>query len=282
MAYTAEISRNNPTCIIFTIDQSGSMEDPFGGSTDETQKRKADGVADATNRLIQNLVIRCAKEDGIRDYFHVAVIGYGDQKVESAFVGTLAGKDVVPISEIGSNPARLEERVKEKEDGAGGLIKEEIKLPIWFDPICKGGTPMCAALIKAKTLCEEWLAKYPNGFPPIVINITDGEATDGDPTIPADDLRKLASSDGEVMLLNLHLSSQKATPIQFPDNEENLPDEFAKRLFYMSSLLTSNMRKEAEQERITTSEKTRGFVFNADMIAVIKFLNIGTRPSNLR
>ena len=26
----------------------------------------------------------------------------------------------------------------------------------------------------------------------------------------------------------------------------------------------------------------RGFVFNADIVAVIRFLDIGTRPSNLR
>ena len=31
MAYQAEISRKNPGCFLFLVDQSESMEDPFGG-----------------------------------------------------------------------------------------------------------------------------------------------------------------------------------------------------------------------------------------------------------
>ena len=31
MPYTAEISRNNPTCFVFLLDHSGSMADNFGG-----------------------------------------------------------------------------------------------------------------------------------------------------------------------------------------------------------------------------------------------------------
>ena len=39
MPYTAEISRANPTCFLFLIDQSGSMADSFGT---EGAGRKAD------------------------------------------------------------------------------------------------------------------------------------------------------------------------------------------------------------------------------------------------
>jgi hypothetical protein len=67
MAYSAEISRKNPTCFLFLIDQSGSMADPFG--TGESKKRKADGVADAINNLLRELGIRCAKDEGIREFW---------------------------------------------------------------------------------------------------------------------------------------------------------------------------------------------------------------------
>ncbi len=50
----------------------------------------------------------------------------------------------------------------------------------------------------------------------------------------------------------------------------------------MSSLLPAYMQAMARQEGIRATETTRGFVFNADMVAVIRFLDIGTRPSNLR
>jgi hypothetical protein len=43
---------------------------------DETQKM-ANGVADAINRWLQELSLKCAKSDGLRVYYHVGVIGYG-------------------------------------------------------------------------------------------------------------------------------------------------------------------------------------------------------------
>ncbi len=279
MAYQAEISRTNPSCFLFLIDQSGSMSDPFGGG--ESSKKKADSVADAINKLLQNLVIKCAKNDGVRDYYNVGVIGYG-ASVGSAFAGSLAGKDLVPISQIANSPARIEERKKKVDDGAGGLVDQTIKFPIWFDPVAEGGTPMCQALAQAKTIIQEWIAQHPSCFPPIVINITDGEATDGNPSDPANEIKNLSSTDGNVLLFNVHLSSQRANPIEFPDSDSGLPDEFARLLFSMSSILPTHIQNAAKQEGYQISEASRGFVFNADIVSVIRFLDIGTRPSNLR
>jgi hypothetical protein len=277
MSYTAEISRDNPSCFLFLIDQSGSMGEPFGI---ESKKSKADGVADAINRLLQNLVIKCAKAEGVRDYYHVGVIGYG-KRVGSAFSGSLAGKSLVPISEVATKPARIEERTRKVEDGAGGLVDQTIKFPVWFDPVSIGGTPMCRALEKAYSILSEWLGERPNCFPPIVVNITDGEATDGNPIEIASQLTSLSSSDGNVLLFNLHLSNMKAPPVEFPDSQENLPDAYAKLLFDMSSRLPLFMREIAQEERYQVGEESRGFVFNADIVSVIRFLDIGTRPSNL-
>src|SRR5659263_640116 len=54
MPYTAEISRKNPSCFIFLIDQSGSMEDGWSG---ERSRKKSDELATIINRLLQNLVL---------------------------------------------------------------------------------------------------------------------------------------------------------------------------------------------------------------------------------
>ena len=279
MPYSAEISRANPSCFLFLIDQSGSMEDPFGGG--DASRKKADLVADAINRLLQNLVIKCAKEEGIRDYFYVGVLGYGD-KVGPALGGALAGKELVSIGEIGNQPARIEQRVKKVEDGAGGLVEQPIRFPVWFDPKGHGATPMCQALTLAHDVLARWLPQHPDSFPPIVINITDGEATDGNPAGAALALRDLSNNDGNVLLFNIHLSSKGAKPIEFPDTMDNLPDQYAKQMFELSSMLTPTMRSIAQQEGYSVGEASRGFVFNADMVSVIKFLDIGTRPSNLR
>jgi len=75
MSYTAEINRENPSCFLFLIDQSGSMSDPWAG---DPNKKKADELAVIINRLLQNLVLTCVRDEkGPRDYFHVGVIGYG-------------------------------------------------------------------------------------------------------------------------------------------------------------------------------------------------------------
>lgn len=279
MPYTAEISRGNPSCFLFLIDQSGSMDDPFGAG--DSARKKADGVADAINRLLQNLVIKCAKSEGVRDYYYVGVLGYGDH-VGPAFGGSLVGQDLVPISQIADNPARVEERSKKVDDGAGGLVEQTVKFPVWFDAVAHGGTPMCSALNRAQSILSAWLQQHPGAFPPIVINITDGESTDGDPAGPAQSLQGLAGDDGNVLLFNVHLSSQRAAPVEFPAQENGLPDQYAQLLFRMSSLLPGYMRNVAQQEGYAVSDGTRGFVFNGDMVSVIRFLDIGTRPSNLR
>ena len=273
MPYTAQISRSNPTALIFLLDQSSSMLEPFGRQPD---KRKADGVADALNRLLQNLVLKCAKADGIRDFFHVAMLSYGG-RVASAFGGALAGRNLVPISQVANNPLRVEVRTRKVDDGVGGVIDEQVKFPVWFEARPTGRTPMCAALRMAKEYVQAFLGVQPNCYPPIVINITDGHPSDGDPRTAAKELRELASKDGNVLLFNAHLSEKENQPIEFPDNEAGLPDNYAKLLFRMSSELPAKLVDAAKSAGFAVGPKSRGFVFNADLVAVIRFLDIGTR-----
>src|SRR6516164_8554743 len=127
MAYSAEISRTNPSCFLFLIDQSGSMAETFGAQPD---KKKAHEVATAINRLLQTLVLRCAKGQEVLDRFHVGVIGYGSSKVGSAWGGSLAGKTLVSISQLAANPLRVELRVKKADDAGGGLVEQKVKFPI--------------------------------------------------------------------------------------------------------------------------------------------------------
>ncbi|MHC5072814.1 MAG: vWA domain-containing protein [Planctomycetota bacterium] len=157
------------------------------------------------------------------------------------------------------------------------------RIPVWFDAVADGGTPMCRAVAEAEQIIEGWLEAHPDGFPPIVIHVTDGEATDGDPTDRLHHLTNMASSDGNVMLFNIHLSAHPgATPISFPDSPEGLPDEYSRMLFDTASPLTPTMRALAKEYGIETSDRSRGFVLNADMTVLVQAIDIGTRPSNLR
>jgi hypothetical protein len=278
MPYTAEITRNNPTCVLFMIDQSRSMRDEV--SAGDRTAPKSSGVASTINRWLQELSIKCAKGDGVRDYYHVGVIGYG-KKVGPALVGPNAGKDLVPISEIAGNPGRIEERKQKVPNEKGRLVKQAVKVPIWFDPVADGGTPMCQASAEAYRVLEGWLGKHGDAYPPLVIHITDGEATDGDPEQRVRALTNLSTSDGNTTLFNIHLSAHKnATPVIFPDSPDHLPDEYSRMLFNTASPLTDAMRAIAKERGIPTSAGSRAFVLNADLVALVQAIEIGTRPSD--
>ena len=96
-------------------------------------------------------------------------------------------------------------------------------------------------------------------------------------------MRQLQTEDGNVLLLNLHLSSRRVPPpIYFPSGEDGLPDQYARLLFQMSSQLPPYMKQEAQRSGYVVGEATRGFVFQAGIEDMISFLEIGTRPSNMR
>jgi hypothetical protein len=280
MSYKAEISRKNPGCLLFLVDQSASMEDPFGGA--DSERSKAEELATILNRLIHNLSIRCAKSDAIYDYFDVGVIGYSGDAGRPAFGGALAGKELLSISDLANNPLRIEDRSKKVSDGTGGVTEQKVKFPVWFDPSCASGTPMCAALKTAGEIIKGWAVEHPNSFPPIVINLTDGESTDGNPIPDATALASLGTNDGAVLLFNAHLSSAVGAPIELPGEPDSLPDEYARQLFEMSSPLTPFMVARARELGMPVDENSRGFVFNAQPVQIIQFLDIGTRPANLR
>jgi hypothetical protein len=273
MAFTAEISRTNPTCLLFLVDQSSSMDEPFGG---QQGKKKSEGVADGINRLLQNLVLKCAKADGVRDYFHVGVIGYG-KTIEPCLAGTTPEQPLAPISVIANNPIRLEQRKRTVDDGAGGLVEQSFRFPIWFEPVAAGKTPMAGAMKMAKDVLAEFLQIYPNCYPPMVLNLTDGKPTDENPLDAAVEMKGMKSTDGNVLLFNAHISSSSAQSVCFPSEESVLADKYAQLLFRMSSILPPKLMGAAKDEGYAISGPARGFVFNADLVSVIRFLNIGTR-----
>jgi len=240
--------------------------------------KKADGVADAINRLLHALVRRCTKGEDILDRCYLGVIGYGS-RIRSALGGALAGQSLVPVSAIGKNPLRVESRTKKDPDGAGGVIEMNVSFPVWIEPVASGKTHMHEALTEAHKTLKNFVDNRRRAFPPIVINITDGMASDAEPEKAAADLRALQTEYGNVLLFNVHISDKVASPIELPVDESQLPDKYARRLFQMSSELPPEMIAEARSMEFDVSDGARGFVFNGDLVSVIRFLEFGTRTS---
>ena len=276
MSYAAEISRRQPGCIFFLIDQSTSMNLPWRGS--DTTSR-AQRLTDAINRLLQELVVRCTKsqDEGVREYFDGGVFGYGSESFGPVMGGSLANKELVSIRDVAEHPLRLESRTRSMPDGDGGIVEAEVRHPVWFELDALGKTPMCAALREARSILDPWTRRHPRSFPPLVFNITDGEATDGDPYEPSLALRNVSTEDGPVVLFNVHISSSEETPALYPNSPKALSDDFARQLFAMSSVLPSSFRDKFQDEDYDVGEESRAFVFNAGIAEVIRCLDIGTR-----
>lgn len=282
MSYEAEISRVNPTCFFFLIDQSSSMLDPIMGVTGNPSK--ADFIADAINKVIQSLVVTASKDTNILRYYQIGALGYG-AKITSPLDYFSGDQELVWIDDLATNLLRIEDREKIVSDGAGGVIKVPTKFPIWIESFAYGWTPMCEALERTKVILGTWVKNHPNAYPPTVINFTDGEANDdGDPTTIAQELRSIHTSDGDVLVFTLHVSSnQSSNATVCPNVDELLPDAPSKRMFDMSSQLTSIMLSMAKDDYgIELLKGAKAFVYNANIEQLVTMLDIGTRPANMR
>ena len=176
--YTQSITRNHRTAFILAIDCSGSMAESilFRGR----RLTKAEAVAGITNDLLFELVERARRSDGIRDYYDIAVIGYsGDDEVRSLLPD---GEELVPVSALAAREMPVRTEVIEHRLPDGSIALREIPAPSWIEPQAAGQTPMCEALRRVRDIAAEWTARAANAesFPPVVFNITDGEATDCD------------------------------------------------------------------------------------------------------
>jgi hypothetical protein len=277
LPYQKSVDRASPGCIIFLIDQSFSMTDPFAGS----QKSKCEVVATAINRFIGELITTCEKgEEEPRGYFDVAVIGYTtDQnaipRIGSLLQGNVRGMDLVSVVDLYRNPLDIE--IRQKDDGLGGLIN--VNFPVWYrnpPPELMLGTPMCAALAHVHRVAQTWADTHPGSFPPVVIHLTDGESSDGNPEEVAVSLRAIGTDDGNLLLFNCHLSDSTALPVLFPSGEGELPDEYGRLLFRMSSLLPERMLQLASARNLQAPGGARGMAFNADSTSMLKLISVGT------
>uniref|UniRef100_UPI0022EB871E vWA domain-containing protein n=1 Tax=Falsiroseomonas oryzae TaxID=2766473 RepID=UPI0022EB871E len=274
MAHFAEISRAQPSCLLFLLDQSGSMgEDIAPGTT------KAGFLADAVNRSLMDLVNRSTRAGAVVNDLDVGVFAYAGNSVGPAFGGALAGSHLCEIGALACSPARVEKRRKRVPDGAGGLVETTVDFPVWFEPQPGGGTPMCAALRMAGDMLADWCEEHPHAFPPTLLHVTDGEATDGTPAevaAAAGHVMAQGTTEGRVVLMNLHLSGSLAEPVRFPDEEAARLDVHGRLLFAISSILPPQARRRATEEGLAVAEQSRALVYNARMPDVVAFFRVGT------
>jgi hypothetical protein len=286
MAYKQSWGSTHPGCLILLLDQSGSMSDPFGSYQAGAGRRKCDMVATVLNGFLNELIVTntIAQEDGtteVRPRADVAVIGYEGDFVGSILSGMLSDRAFVTLSELQMNPLDIERRTRTEIDDTGQAIEVQVPFPIWTRPKAGAGTPMCEALQLAYDLAQEWADTHPYNYPPVVINVTDGMATDGDPNDIAQAICQVSTYDGQALLFNVHITDINSAPVTYPTSENELPNnKYAKNLFDISSVIpeTSRTYLQTQLGRMVPLG-ARGLIFNGDAASVRQMFVFASVPA---
>lgn len=284
-AYTAQITRNTPTAFIFLIDQSVSMQNYTTLYGEEMPM--AEAVARIVNHQLNELVLRCIKGSETRDYYDIAIIGYGE-KAYSGWKGELEGRDFVKPSELKEHPYKKITTKKETRTRKGVKVVEVEEVQ-WIEAeATEGWTRVHLAFEKAKGLLDEWMEKHHDKdcYPPTIINITDGEfngATKEYVLQQANELKSMFTNDGNVILFNIHISANKAVCVTCPASKDEVSfSSLATTMYEMSSLLPMRYSDRIADLRGdgTPNNRYRAMSINADMSTLIQLMDIGT-PTNI-
>jgi len=261
--YSELLSSAKPGLIIICIDQSGSMTDSYANSS------KSEFAAIAVNRVISEIITSCTAGDTVKDRCQIAVVGYGSS------VGTLFNEKTSKLAEV-DEFVTLKRRVS---DGAGGSYDEDYTLQVFLKPIASGGTPMAEAFQEAYVVAEQFIQSNPDSFPPVVINITDGEPNSfPEAKSEAERLKHLSTSDGNLLLLNAHIANESGIEIKLPNTKGAIEgNQHASFLFDTSSVLPDPLAESAKAAGFNVQDGAKGFVFNADAETLVRFLNFGSK-----
>lgn len=278
--YRQSITRAHRTAFILLIDGSGSMAEEvlFRGN----MLSKAEAVATITNELIFELIERARRSEGIRDYYDIAVLSYhGDDEVDSLLP---CDEPLISIARLATLPVLWRQELLDMRQPDGTVAQRIFRTPQWIAPQASGQTPMLEALREARDLLRSWTSRveHADSFPPVVFNITDGEATDGTAEElrgVAEEIRSLTTADGPVLLINIHIApALEGQACCFPTEAEyaNLP-HLARQLYEASSPMPDCFNEAIHSIKgFGAQPPFRGMSFNASVTDVMAMLDIGS------
>ena len=91
------------------------------------------------------------------------------------------------------------------------------------------------------------------------------------------EVQRLKTSDGSTIVMNAYISDSKGLQIQLPATSESFQsNRYAQFLYDISSVLPEPILAESINAGFDASAGSRGFIFNADPDALVRFLRFGT------
>lgn len=257
--YSQSITRTHRTAFVFLIDGSGSMSEQI--TYNAVTRSKAEVVAEITNHLLFELIERARREEGVRDYYDIAVMSYsGDDRISSLLPD---GREMMSVEELSHCEPMMSSRTIECRMPDGSIALREIPTQRWIASIAEGQTPMYEALLRTRQLLADWCSRIDNAasFPPVVFNITDGEATD-------------CAEEDILTVANDHTGFS----VFFPSEEEmRYPNRYARLLYDSSSVMPDIFNTPIREVKgMWSLPPFRGMSFNASPVNLLTMLNIGS------
>lgn len=278
--YTQEITRQHRAAIVIAIDQSCSM----GGRMmlNGWDLSKAEVVSMVTGRLVDELIMRSFRDGEYRHYYDIALVGYSGDEVYS-----LLGREMTfyPITTLATRDVRRTPYTLSYNTMHCGVQSFVEQVSQWVEPRSQGATPMHKMICVVTNMVNDWCAKAENveSFPPIVINITDGECSDANEEmlrIAAQRLKNSGTANGKTLFANIHISSDtNHAPILFPNiREVPLEIRHAHLMMDMSSVMPEPFHPYVRECRSSFAQPPYfAMGYNTSMSELVAMLNIGTR-----
>ena len=261
--YDKKITSDEPTLMVFLIDQSGSMGEPLA-EKEGVVYTIAKIAKILTDTFLYESIRRCQRGNVFKPYIDFAIIGYG--------VGVHSALPKIPLEQFPFSITKLADAYIAKNDSNtddNSMIPKP-KLE-WTEERADGQmTPTLAAFTKAREIIEKWLPDHQTSFPPIVINISDGAPND-DPVfnqmcqeaaeqgIPrlgdlsqtglitqSKAIQGMGTEDGKCLVGSIQLDPSDAHSLQYPSSivdETGNIDTLARLMFEMSSVIPDSLRE---------------------------------------
>lgn len=229
MSYDLHWNPKHPGHIVYMLDLSGSM------AREINNKRLVDTVMEVINELFRALKNEIMDDDDILDLFSTTVIGYN-----SDVFTLIKCKNSEEFNKF-LHEARRRGYIFNTQAGGEAEPKWQTYMADAFDAAAKD--------------INLWLSKQrTNGVQtpaPVVINITDGDPYEGKEftyakaLAAANRLKAISTSDGNVVVYNIHFSPDTTAPkMILPDRAPtNITSKF---LFEASSVIPPSLVKTAQ------------------------------------
>lgn len=268
-------STDGPGCIVILLDESVGMRVNAGeivaGGKPST-KSNAERVATCINALLAQL--------GNCPDFEIAIVGYktenGHANVGCRWGGSLAGRDFVAVKELAVAPTRSETRQRSIPLPDGSIRRENVSVPLWYEPSIGENAPQLAAHQFCLELISRWLANAgPRPGQPLLIHIFSGASSDGNPDGAVTKLMQLGSQGSRLLLLQAQVAAGASlVTTLYPSSLAYLAPGPSRDLFRRTSILPDHLVSALNASKSPVNANARGMLLNAKIPDLVRLLSL--------